>query len=69
MIKSTVIYLEPKDFNETFDQITFANYARYAKSETLQEIEQADMALIGDVVVKNRSNGCLGKITPITATR
>ena len=51
MIKSTVIHLEPKDFNETFDQITFANYARYAKHETLEEIEQADLALNGDDVI------------------
>ena len=69
MITATVIHLQPEDFTPTFEAVNFSNYARFAKSETLSAIEQADMVLLGDVVLKSRTNGTLGRITAIVATR
>ena len=69
MITATCVHFERSDFAETFEEINAGNYKRFLKAEAREAIDVASLVILGDVVLKNRQTGTLGKITPITATR
>ena len=68
MITTTCVHFERSDFIETFDEINSGNYKRFLKTEAREAMDTASLVMLGDVVLKNRQTGTLGKITQITAT-